>query len=126
MSLSEPANVFIKEKPALALLAIHKSYSEIYPSKVSKRIDSTYAHTVNIVSKMEENGILKSEKRGRKRILTLTDRGEAYSNALVNMVHIDSDKIDFPGSGESLDFLNGTKKNNDDSEEKGGSLAREL
>ena len=95
----------------MAVLAIQKSHSEIYPSKVSKQIDSTYSHTVNILSKMEENEIVETQKEGRKRILSLTSRGEAYADILTELMEIDgSSEVNFANNGNSLDFLNDKEK----------------
>ncbi len=101
----------------MALLAIHKSYSEVYPSKVSKRIDSTYAHTVNIIDRMEEHGIVESQKEGRKRLLTITARGEIYGETFDKMLHIDGDGVEFPNKGDSLDFLNDNEEGDQNSGE---------
>jgi len=111
MDLNKPVNIFVKEKPVMAVLAIQKSHSEIYPSKVSKQIDSTYSHTVNILSKMEENEIVETQKEGRKRILSLTSRGEAYADILTELMEIDgSSEVNFANNGNSLDFLNDKEK----------------
>jgi DNA-binding MarR family transcriptional regulator len=130
MALNNTADIFVKEKPVLALLAIQSTYSDVYPSKISKRIDSTYAHTVNIISKMESNQLVESRKEGRKRILTLTNRGNEYADVLTEMMEIDGEGIDFPGNQDGLDFLNNDKGHSSgatgDSDESGGSLENKL
>jgi predicted transcriptional regulator len=82
----ETDKIFLKEKPAKALVAIRRSRNDIYSRKVSQNIDCTYAHTVKIISNMNEAGLLRSQKTGRKKILQLTSKGERYADALMNMV----------------------------------------
>lgn len=84
-----PAEIFIKEKPVMALLVVYDADGEIYPSKVSKAIDSTYSHTVKIISKMESHGIVETEKEGRKRLLKLTDLGNSYAEILLKLVDLE-------------------------------------
>ncbi|WEL19075.1 winged helix-turn-helix domain-containing protein [Candidatus Nanohalococcus occultus] len=84
-----PTEIFVKEKPVMALLVIYEAESEIYPSKVSKAIDSTYSHTVKIISKMEEQGIVETEKQGRKRLLKLTELGNSYAEILLKLVDLE-------------------------------------
>ena len=70
--------MFIKEKPAKALVFIHRNQNtdDVFVSKISRRVDTTYAHSCKIIEKLEEEGYVESEKRGRKKFLTLTDEGE--------------------------------------------------
>ena len=67
---------FVKEKPVLALLSIKNSNGKTYCSKISDDIDSTYAHTVKIISKMRELGLIYTQEEGRKKIVTLSEKGE--------------------------------------------------
>lgn len=106
-----PAEIFIKEKPVMALLVIHDSDSEIYPSKVSKAIDSTYSHTVKIISKMEKHGILETEKEGRKRLLKLTDLGVSYAEVLLELVDLEGEVPYRSQLGRSYGFFNEKEAN---------------
>jgi DNA-binding MarR family transcriptional regulator len=81
-------NIFLNEKPVRALVEIKKSNKEIYGSVISREIDTTYAHTVKIIAQLEEKGLVESEKKGRKKILTLTDRGERYGSLFIEMMEL--------------------------------------
>lgn len=74
--------LFLKEKPVRAIITIRRHRGEVYCSLVSKKIDTTYAHTVKILSKLEEGGMVTSEKKGRKKILTLTEKGQNHAEKL--------------------------------------------
>lgn len=80
-------DIFLKEKPVMALVSIRRERDEIYCSMISKRIDTTYAHTVKIVSRLEEEGLIESEKSGRKKILNLTDEGEEYADKFLDLIN---------------------------------------
>lgn len=68
-------NVLFREKPAMMLVTLHNSDSEIYASSLAKQIDCTYSHVVKILQQMEKEGLVNFEKRGRLKVLTLTKKG---------------------------------------------------
>lgn len=76
---------FLKEKPVKALIAISKA-EETYCSEVSKEIDSTYAHTVNIVSQMREFDLLETRKSGRKKLVKLNQEGRKQADIFVDLL----------------------------------------
>lgn len=77
---------FLKEKPVMALVTIRRSRDEIYCSMISKKVDTTYAHTVKVISRMEDEGLVESEKKGRKKILKLTPKGEKLSDHFLELL----------------------------------------
>lgn len=85
---SKMKDIFLNEKPVMTLVTIRKSQEDIYSSVISRKIDTTYAHTVKIISQMEEEGLLQSEKQGRKKILTLTQKGKQYSDLFIEMLEL--------------------------------------
>jgi predicted transcriptional regulator len=74
--MSDTRKFFLNEKPVLALLAIQNAENETYCSRISEKIDSTYAHTVKIVSRMKELGLLETREEGRKKMVSLSEEGE--------------------------------------------------
>lgn len=80
---------FLKEKPVRALVAIRKNpETEVYGSLISKKIDTTYAHTIKILAHMEDENIIRTEKQGRKKILHLTDKGERYADKFIELLKV--------------------------------------
>lgn len=77
---------FLKEKPVMALVAIRRERDEIYCSMISKRVDTTYAHTVKIISRLEEENLVVSKKSGRKKLLELTPRGEEFADHFLDIL----------------------------------------
>ncbi len=73
--------LFLREKPVLAILAIGE-LEPAYAALVAKRIDSTFPHTISILSQLEAQGLIKSRHEGRIRYLELTDRGKKVAEVL--------------------------------------------
>jgi len=84
--VSELQNFFLKEKPVMALVTIRRARDDIYCSMISKKIDTTYAHTVKTVSRMEDEGFVETRKQGRKKILELTNKGEKFADHFLNLL----------------------------------------
>lgn len=78
---------FLNEKPVMALVVIRQDRGETYGTRVSKKIDTTYAHTVKILSEMEEAGLIETEKSGRKKLLNLTPKGEKYADNFIELLN---------------------------------------
>jgi DNA-binding MarR family transcriptional regulator len=73
--------LFLQEKPTRALLFIG-SMGKTYASVISKEIDSTFAHTTRILSKMEQCGLIRFTFEGRIKFVELTEYGRDVENAL--------------------------------------------
>ena len=77
---------FLKDKPVMALVTIRRNREDIYCSMISKKIDTTYAHTVKTVARLEDEGLVKSQKEGRKKILELTPKGVKYADKFIDIL----------------------------------------
>lgn len=80
MKNSEIFNVFFREKPAMMLVTLKNSKTEIYASSLAKITDCTYSHVVKILQEMEKSGLVTFEKDGRLKLLTLTKKGEQVAD----------------------------------------------
>lgn len=69
------------------LVVLKNSKSEIYASSLAKQVDCTYSHVVKILQEFEKEGLVKFEKQGRLKLLTLTKKGDDLST------HIDQARI---------------------------------
>ncbi|RNI12470.1 MarR family transcriptional regulator [Methanohalophilus sp. RSK] len=74
MSREEVENLFLQEKPTLALLTIW-SLRKTYASVITKQINSTFAHTTKILSKMSDMGLVQFTAEGRIKYVELTEYG---------------------------------------------------
>ena len=81
-------NVFFREKPAMLLVDLLNSKSEIYASSVAKSIDCTYSHVVKILQEMEKAGLILFKKQGRLKLLTLTKKGQQVAEKIDAIRHV--------------------------------------
>ncbi len=81
MSDDDAEKLFLQEKPTLALLFIG-SMEKTYASVISKEIDSTFAHTTRILTKMEQCGLIRFTFEGRIKFVELTEYGGEVETAL--------------------------------------------
>ena len=77
--------LFLQEKPTLALLAI-SSLEKTYASVITKEINSTFAHTTKILSKMEEYGLVKFTVEGRVKYVELTEHGIKTVDSMKDLI----------------------------------------
>jgi DNA-binding MarR family transcriptional regulator len=79
--------LFLREKPALALIAIEEM-ENAYAAQVARRIDSTVPHTCSILTEMQAEGLISSRPVGRVNYLKVTDRGRNLALALRQLMMI--------------------------------------
>lgn len=79
--MDETERLLLKEKPCQALLAIFE-LDQAYASLISKKIDSTFAHTLRILSQLEQAGLVSTRAEGRVRHVELTGPGRRAAEAL--------------------------------------------
>jgi predicted transcriptional regulator len=68
-------NAIFREKPAMMLIALNNSDSEVYASSLAKIIDGTYSYIVKVLMDMEKAGLVEFRKQGRLKIIKLTKKG---------------------------------------------------
>jgi DNA-binding MarR family transcriptional regulator len=73
---------FLNVKPVKILIVLNDPNTGSYASAISKKADCTYSHTVRIIQRMEESGLVDSEMKGRKKELELTEEGRELAQAL--------------------------------------------
>jgi DNA-binding MarR family transcriptional regulator len=75
-------NVLFREKPVELLISLLNAKTDIYASVIAKEIDCTYSHVVKLLKTMEKSGIVKFNKSGRLKYLSLTPKGKKLSENL--------------------------------------------
>jgi len=80
METKEIFNVFFREKPAMMLVELKNSASQVYASSLAKTVDCTYSHVVKILQEMEKAGLVNFEKQGRLKLLSLTKTGSEIAD----------------------------------------------
>lgn len=72
-------SVFLHSKPVKMLVALNKEDIR-YATQVSKHVDCTYSHTVKVLDIFRKMGLVKFEKKGRVKIVKLTNDGEEIAH----------------------------------------------
>ena len=73
-------NTFFRKKPALILIALRKNARARYGSLLAKEVDCTYSHAVKILQSLEKFGLVAFEKKGRIKLIKLTNKGAEIAN----------------------------------------------
>lgn len=74
--------VFAKPKPCSIMTILKNTDVNWHLSKIAKETDTTYVYVTKLASRLEKQGYLQIEPRGKKRIVTLTDKGLRVANAI--------------------------------------------
>ena len=81
-------NVFFREKPIMILLTLKNDNSDVYASTLAKKIDCTYSHVVKLLQEMEKASLVRFEKHGRLKILTLTKNGLEFATHIEKIMSL--------------------------------------
>ena len=73
-------DIFFRRKPALMLVALKKISKARYGSLLAKEVDCTYSHAVKILQTLETLGLVLFEKKGRIKLIKLTEKGEEIAD----------------------------------------------
>jgi len=76
--------LFLRAKPVKMLISLRSRPK--YATILSKEADCTYSHTVKILDVFNELKLVEFEKRGRIKIVKLTDTGEGVARLLEALV----------------------------------------
>ncbi|MFH1978748.1 MAG: hypothetical protein ABIJ92_05465 [Candidatus Aenigmatarchaeota archaeon] len=79
-------DLFLREKPAKILLGLKTSKESVYATTLSKEANCTYSHTIKILDMFNKLGIVKFDKQGRIKRVTLTDDGWDIAHNLEAMI----------------------------------------
>lgn len=82
-------DTLLQEKPTKALMLIKGSAEPVYASVIAREIDSTYAHTLNVLSRLERLRLLRFEKTGRIKLVKLTNLGAKVANVLEALLDLE-------------------------------------
>ena len=67
---------FLNTKPVRILVRLRQRTSDNYASSLATQVDATYSHTVKVLQRMRSFGLVDFQKKGRKKEVSLTSRGE--------------------------------------------------
>ena len=77
---------FLRERPTALLLLLRDTSKEWYVSSLSRKSGLTYVHTVKVLEQLLNLGIIEFGKKGRKKIIILTEKGKKISSSLNDII----------------------------------------
>ncbi len=75
-------NFLLKEKPVAVILALKDTNASWYPSKLAQVSGASYVYVTTWLTQLEKGGWVKFERKGRQKIVSLTEKGQAVAQAL--------------------------------------------
>jgi len=70
----------MRSKPVKLLISLKSGPK--YATILSKEVDCTYSHTVKLLDQFKNYGLVDFEKKGRIKIIKLTDDGEDLAHSI--------------------------------------------
>lgn len=80
--------IFLQEKPAKILIYLKREDKPLYTAVISKEVDATYAHTLNVLSELEKLKLVSFKESGRVKLVKLTELGGEAAEFLINFMGI--------------------------------------
>jgi len=68
--------LFLRDKPVEMLVLLKRGNGPKYATQISKGVDCTYSHTIKVLEKFKNLGLVEFKKRGRIKLVSLTPNGE--------------------------------------------------
>lgn len=81
-------NFFLQEKPVKTLILLKRENKPLYTAIISKEIDCTYAHTLNVLSELEKLKLVIFKETGRIKLVNLTELGEEAAEVIENFIDL--------------------------------------
>ena len=82
--LGEDDQIFLNEKSTKLLIEL--TGNPTHGFKLAREIGTTSSHATTKLNEFEEQGLVTSEKQGRRKIYSLTEKGRAKAEALVDFL----------------------------------------
>ncbi len=79
-------SVFLQEKPVNVLIHLKKENKALYTAIISKEVDATYAHTLNVLTELEKLKLVSFKESGRIKLVKLTELGEEVAKTLIDFM----------------------------------------
>jgi predicted transcriptional regulator len=77
--------VFARPKPCRIMSILRDSETAWHLSKLAKSSDTTYVYVTKLVGKLQQNGLVMVEAKGKKRIVKLTEKGMHVAKTIEEM-----------------------------------------
>jgi predicted transcriptional regulator len=79
--------VFVRPKPCKIMTTLRDTETAWHLSKLAKSSDTTYVYVTKLVSRMQKDGLVTIEAKGKKRLVKLTEKGMKVANAIAELAN---------------------------------------
>ncbi|MFH1306744.1 MAG: hypothetical protein ABIH83_03785 [Candidatus Micrarchaeota archaeon] len=76
----------LKRKPTDIILCLKNTEKKWYPSNIAKESGTSYVYVTNWLAKLEKAGWVKFEKKGRLKMVVLSEQGADIASLLDELV----------------------------------------
>lgn len=85
--MSKDHRLFINDISSRILIKIRRNQikRDLTATNLQRELDISPAHTINVVNKMEEHGLIKRKKKGRSKVISITDDGKEIAEKLADI-----------------------------------------
>jgi len=83
-----PERLFLEEKPGKILLLLAGTTEPLYPLAIAREVESTYAHTLHTLARMERLRLVRFEAAGRVKLVRLTELGAEAAKTIQNLLDL--------------------------------------
>ncbi len=80
--MGEMVSFLLKDKQTKILFILKDSNHQLNVSEITQIANVTYVHTCNFIQYCERKDLVKTEKRGKKKYVSLTDKGVKVAEKL--------------------------------------------
>ncbi len=81
-------DLFLQEKPAKILILLKKENKPLYTAIISREINGTYAHTLNVLAQLERLKLVSFKETGRIKLVNLTELGVEVAQTIQNFIDL--------------------------------------
>ncbi|MDD5340427.1 MAG: hypothetical protein PHV13_04215 [Candidatus ainarchaeum sp.] len=80
-------SVFARPKPCKIMTTLRDTEASWHLSKLAKVSDTSYVYVTRLVSRMQKEGLVTIEAKGKKRLVKLTEKGMKVANAITELMN---------------------------------------
>ncbi|MBC7219403.1 MAG: hypothetical protein H5T49_04645 [Hadesarchaea archaeon] len=81
-------SLFLQEKPRKIIVYLKKENKPLYTTIIAKEVNTTYAHTFNVLKKMEKLNLVSFKESGRIKLVKLTELGDEVAKTIINLTDL--------------------------------------
>ncbi|MDI6884046.1 MAG: hypothetical protein QMD00_02740 [Hadesarchaea archaeon] len=82
------SELFLQDKPSKILIYLKKENKPLYTAIISREVDATYAHTLNVLAELKKLKFVSFKESGRIKLVNLTELGSEAAGILISFIDL--------------------------------------